>query len=126
MSQQWKTRIGWAITAVAALPFVPSAWMKLKGDPQVIEGMAKMGFPDSMRLPLGVLELVCLVLYLFPQTAVLGAVLLTGYLGGAICTHWRAGESVIFPALLGGVVWLGIYLREPRLWPLLPWRKPAA
>jgi len=68
------------------------------------------------------LESVCLVLYLIPATSVLGAVLLTGYLGGAVATHLRAGESPALAAVVGALVWVGLYLREPRLWELLPLR----
>ena len=74
-------------------------------------------------LPLGILELLCVVVYLVPNTAILGAVLLTGYMGGAILAHLRIGESILFQIALGLVIWLGLYLREPRLRELLPLRK---
>jgi len=85
--------------------------------------MAHMGLPDSMVLPLAILELICLVIYLIPWTAVLGAILLTGYLGGAICIHWRVGDPVVIQSGIGVLVWLGIFLRDRRLWQLLPFRK---
>jgi len=71
--------------------------------------MAHMGLPDSMVLPLAILELICLVIYLIPWTAVLGAILLTGYLGGAICIHWRVGDPVVIQSGIGVLVWLGIF-----------------
>ena len=114
---------GGVITVVIALLFVFSAAMKLAGLAAVKEGMAPLGLPESMILPLGILELGCTVIYLIPATSVLGAVLLTGYLGGAMCTHWRVGEPFWLHILLGLVIWLGIYLREPRLKALLPLRK---
>ena len=114
---------GGVITVVIALLFVFSAVMKLAGLAAVKEGMAPLGLPESMILPLGILELGCTVIYLIPATSVLGAVLLTGYLGGAMCTHWRVGEPFWLHILLGLVIWLGIYLREPRLKALLPLRK---
>ena len=72
---------------------------------------------------LGILEVACTVIYLIPRTAVLGAILLTGYLGGATATHVRIGEPWFMPVLLGVVVWLGIYLRDPRLRALIPLRR---
>jgi MFS family permease len=88
--------------------------------------MAHLGLPESMIKPLAVLEISCVVIYLIPQTAVLGAILLAGYLGGAICTHWRVGDPFVVQIVLGIFVWLGIYLREPRLKDLIPIRKLSA
>jgi hypothetical protein len=114
---------GAVVSVLASAMFLLSAFMKLKGGPQLDEGMAHLGMPSSMVMPLAILELACVALYLVPPTSVLGAVLLTGYLGGAICTHWRVGDPIFIPVLLGLFVWLGIYLREPRLKALLPLRK---
>jgi hypothetical protein len=116
------TYTGAAISGLASLMFLFSAFMKLKGGPELEQGMAHLGMPGRMVMPLAILEIACTVIYLIPVTAVLGAVLLTGYLGGAICTHWRVGDPVIVQVILGLVVWLGIYLREPRLKALLPVR----
>ena len=116
--------VGWAITVLASLLFVMSAFMKLKGGPELDQGMAHLGLPDSMVKPLAILELSCLVIYLIPQTSVLGAILLAGYLGGAICTHWRVGDPFVVQIVLGLLIWLGIYLREPRLKALIPLRRP--
>jgi hypothetical protein len=115
--------IGIALTVLPSVMFVLSAFMKLKGGPELDQGMAHLGMPRSMVLPLAILELTCVVVYLIPATTVLGAVLLTGYLGGAICTHWRVGDLFWVPILLGLTLWLGVYLREPRLKALLPLRK---
>ena len=71
---------------------------------------------------LGILEIACTIIYAIPQTAVLGAILLTGYMGGAIATHVRVGEGVIPHIIIGVLVWLGLFLREPRLRAILPWR----
>jgi hypothetical protein len=117
----WAGRV---ISVLGGLPFVPSALMKFKGGPELAQGMAHLGLPESMVLPLAILELLCVVIYWIPQTAVLGAILLTGYLGGAIVTHWRLGEPVYVQIALGLLVWLGLYLREPRLHALLPLRRP--
>jgi hypothetical protein len=118
-----KVWVGRILTVIAAFMFLFSAFMKLRGGPQLSEGMAHLGLPERMVVPLAILEISCTVVYLVPSTAVLGAVLLTGYLGGAICTHWRVGDPFHVQIALGIVVWLGIYLREVRLWAVLPIRK---
>jgi len=115
----WTGRV---ISILASLVFIMSGFMKLKGGPQVTEGMGHLGLAESMLVPLAILELTCVAVYLIPATSVLGAVLLTGYMGGAICTHWRAGDVFIGPIVIGLVIWLGLYLREPRLRALLPLR----
>ena len=115
--------VGRGITVLAALLFVFSAVMKLVGGPEVKEGIKHLGLPESMLTPLSILELACAVVYLIPATSVLGAILLTGYIGGAICTHWRVGDPFFIQAALGIFVWLGIYLREERLKALLPVRR---
>lgn len=117
--------IGRVISVLAALIFLLSASMKVKGGAELEEGMAHLGLPGSMRLPLAVIELSCAVLYLIPATAVLGAILLAGFIGGAICTHWRVGDPVFIQIALGIVVWLGLYLREPRLKALIPLKTPS-
>lgn len=114
---------GGVISGLAAAVLAFSAAMKLAGGEQVAVGMAHLGLPDHLIVPIAVLELACVVIYLVPATSMLGAVLLTGYLGGAILAHLRVGDPVLVPALLGGVVWLGLYLRERRLHELLPLRK---
>ena len=115
--------VGWVLSALASLLFVVSALMKFKGGPELDQGMTHLGLNASMVLPLAILELTCLAIYLIPPTAVLGAILLAGYLGGTIVTHWRVGDPFIVNIVLGIVVWLGIYLREPRLRDLIPLRK---
>lgn len=116
--------VGRVISWLSAAVFLLSAGMKFKGGPELSEGMAKLGLPESMLIPLAILELVCAVVYLVPATAVLGAILLTGFLGGAILTHWRVGDMVVIQVVLGLLVWLGVYLREDRLKALIPLRRP--
>jgi hypothetical protein len=77
-------------------------------------------------VPLGILEISCVAIYLIPATSVLGAILLTGYIGGAILAHLRIGEPIFMQIALGGCVWLGLYLRENRLKQLIPVRTRAA
>ena len=113
---------GRVISGLLASLLAMSAAMKLVGGREVIEGFARMGLPESLRVPLGVLELVCVLVYVFPATSVMGAILLTGYVGGTIMTHLRIGEPVVFQIALGLLVWLGLYLRESRLKSLLPLR----
>ena len=115
--------VGRVITGIVSLLFLFSAGMKFVGGAEVKEGMAHLGLPESMIIPLGILEAACTVIYLIPATSVLGAVLLAGYIGGAICTHWRVGDPFLSQVAIGLVVWLGIYLREPRLKALIPIRK---
>ena len=115
--------VGRVISVLASLMFLMSAGMKLKGGPELAEGMAHLGLPSSMVVPLAILELTCVVIYLIPITSVLGAILLAGYIGGAICTHWRVGDPFIVQILLGIFVWLGLYLREDRLKALIPLRR---
>jgi hypothetical protein len=91
----------------------------------VVEAFARLGYPLSASVGIGILLLVCTAIYLVPKTWVLGAIALTGYLGGAVSTHVRAGSSMfetIFPVIFGVLVWLGIYLRDVRLRALIPLR----
>lgn len=119
----------WAGRIISWLPILFllfDASMKLIKAVPVVEGTVKLGYQESTIVPLGIVLLVCTVLYAIPQTSVLGAMLLTGYLGGAVATHVRVGDPllthVLFPVYMGILVWLGLYLREPRLRALAPLR----
>ena len=85
----------------------------------VVEASARLGLPIDLAVVLGVIELVCVAIYVYPRTAVLGAILLTGYLGGAVATHLRAGSPLfaeaLFPVYVGILLWGGLYLRNERL-----------
>ncbi|MDH4986253.1 DoxX family protein [Aminobacter anthyllidis] len=93
----------------------------------VIETTAALGFPPELARTLGILTLVCTVLYAWPRTAILGAILLTGYLGGAIAIHLRIGNPMfshtLFGVYLGLMAWGGLYLRDPRLRALIPFSR---
>ena len=115
--------VGRAISGLVSLVFVMSALLKLKGGAEVAQGVAHLGLPEAMVLPLAILELSCALIYLIPATSVLGAILLSGYIGGAICTHWRVGDPFFIQIALGIFVWLGLYLREHRLKALIPLRR---
>lgn len=116
----WTGRV---LSAIPVLLLLFSASLKLMRNPQAVEGMVHFGYPANTLLPIGMTELTCTLLYIFPRTAVLGAILLTGYLGGAVATHVRAGEpQFVMPLGLGVLVWLGLWLREERLRALVPLR----
>jgi len=113
--------VGWVLGVVPALLLVMSAVMKLAKVDAAVKGMGDFGYPERLLRPLGIVELCCAVIYLFPRTGVLGAILATGYLGGATATNVRVGNPGFFlPALLGVVMWLGIYLRDRRVRELIP------
>lgn len=116
---------GYVLSALPVLLFLFSAVLKIMKSQQVVEGFVKMGFPERLILGIGILELACTILYVIPQTAVLGVILLTGYLGGAIVTTLRVGEPVFMPIIIGVSVWGGLYLRDTRLRALIPLRRPA-
>jgi uncharacterized membrane protein YphA (DoxX/SURF4 family) len=111
---------GWIMTILPALLFISSGAMKLAHPPQLDEGFNHLQLPVSWAFGLGVLELSCLLIYLIPRTAVIGAILLTGYLGGAMVTHLRVGEPPVTHVILGIVLWGALYLRDPRLRALIP------
>ena len=117
------TWTGRVLSALPALLLVMSGGMKASQAPEVVEGFAKYHFSADLIVPLAVVELTCTLLYVIPQTAVLGAILLTGYLGGAVATHVAAGEPPIGPIVTGVLVWAGLGLRDARLRALLPLRK---
>lgn len=122
MTQTKLIWMGRVISGLLASLLTMSAVMKLMGGTEVTEGMAHLGLPASLRVPLGILEFFCVVLYLIPVTSVTGAILLTGYIGGAIVTHLRIGEPIYMQIALGVFIWLGLYLREARLKVLIPLR----
>jgi DoxX-like family len=103
--------------------------MKLFKPAVVLEATVKLGWPESVIVSLGVILLTSVVLYLIPPTSFLGAILLTGYLGGAVATQVRVGAplftNVLFPIYLGVMLWLGLYLRNGRLRALVPMRSGA-
>ena len=123
MQKKTATWAGRLLSALPALVLLVSATMKLVGPPQLAELFGGLGWPVGLAVPLGILELAVTLLYVIPRTSVLGAVLATGYLGGAITTHVRIGDPFSTVVLLGISVWGGLYLRDPRLRALLPLMK---
>jgi len=119
----WAGRI---MSAVPLLMLLMSGVMKLLKPAPVVEGFGRLGYPESLALGLGILELACTVVYVIPRTSILGAILLTGYLGGATTTHLRVGDPFFAPVVLGVLVWGGLFLRDPRVRALIPFRREPA
>ena len=121
---RWLTLAGWAVSLWPIYVVGMSATWKLTRNSWYVGEFARIGWPDSALPLLAALQLGAIVLFLIPRTAALGAILLTGYLGGAIATYVRIGEPypVLVPLSTAMIAWLGLYLREPRLRTLLPIR----
>ncbi|WP_433932185.1 DoxX family protein [Sorangium cellulosum] len=119
----WTGRI---LSGFAVLFLGFDATGKLLQPPEFVEGTTSLGYSASVLFPLGMLQVVCLLFYVIPRTAVLGAVLWTGYLGGAIATHVRVGSPLfshtLFPIYVAALIWGGLWLRDRRLRALLPLR----
>jgi hypothetical protein len=120
----WAGRI---MSALAALFLLMDAVMKLVKPAPVVEGTVQLGFPESVIFGLGIVLLVCVILYVIPHTSILGAILLTGYLGGAVASQVRVGHPLfshtLFPVYVAALVWVGLFLRESRLRALVPLRR---
>lgn len=117
---------GYILSGLPVLFLLADAVGKFFKPEVVVKGTLDLGYPESAIIPIGVILLICTVLYAIPRTSVLGAILLTGYLGGAVATHVRVGSPLfthtLFPVYLGAFVWLGLYLRDTRLRALVPFR----
>lgn len=120
-AQMW---VGRGLSGLAVLFLAFDATMKLMKVQPAVEGTMLLGYPESVIVPLGVVQVACLVAYLVPKTSVLGAILWTGYLGGAVATHVRVGNPlfthVLFPVYIGALLWLALWLRDRRLRAVLP------
>jgi hypothetical protein len=122
MKRVWVGRI---LSWLAALVLLFDGVTKLFKPAFVVEATVRLGYPERVIVGIGVVLLLCTVLYLIPRTAVLGAILVTGYLGGAVATHVRAERSwfeIVFPIIFGVLVWAGLVLRDERLRALIPLR----
>jgi formate/nitrite transporter FocA (FNT family) len=119
--------VGRALSTLAVLFLAFDAIGKIARVAQVVEGTVKLGVPESLLVGIGITLLVCTALYVVPQTAVMGAILLTGYLGGAVAIHVRIENPwlthALFPVYVGAFVWGGLFLRNPRLSALIPFVK---
>ena len=119
----WAGRI---ISGLVVLFMLFDSGIKLMKLAPAVEGTAKLGYPVSVVLPIGIVLFVCTVLYAIPRTSILGAILLTGYLGGAVASNVRMGNPlfgyVLFPVYVGVLLWGGLFLRDARLRALIPLR----
>jgi len=121
-SALWAGRI---ISVLVSLFMLIDGVMKLIKPKVVVDGTVQLGYPESVILGMGIVLLASTILYMIPRTAILGAILLTGYLGGAVATHVRVSDStfsILFPVIFGALVWGGLYLRDTRLRALIPVR----
>lgn len=115
----------WAGRIISALPVLLMVFTGVFGvlKPAVaVAGSAHFGYPESVLLPICIVEIACAIVYAIPRTSILGAILMTGYLGGATATHVRVGEPFFFPVIVGVLVWGGLFLRDERLRALIPLR----
>jgi DoxX-like family len=120
----WTGRV---MSALPVLLILLGSVMKLMKHPSVLEGFARAGLPERLVVPVGLIELVCVVVYLVPRTSVLGAILVTGLLGGATITTLRVGDPTYpMPVILGMLAWGGLYLRDVGLRALIPLRKESS
>jgi DoxX-like family len=117
---------GRVLSGLMALFFILDGVGHLMKPAPVVDAFARLGYPLSASIGIGLLLLICTAIYVTPRTSVLGAILLTGYLGGAVSTHVRAGSSLfetVFPVILGVLVWAGLLVRDEPLRKLIPWRR---
>jgi hypothetical protein len=121
-----RVRIGLALSAVSVVFLLFDGVIKVIKTAEVTTGMTQLGYPDSLSRGIGVILLICVALYVIPRTAVLGAILLTGYLGGAVAAQVRIGNPLLgytlFPVYVALMVWGGLYLRDARVSALIPLR----
>ena len=119
--------IGWILTGIIVAFMLFDGAIQLIAFDFVTQGMMEFGLPESYARPLGIVTLACTLLYAWPRTSVLGAVLLTGFLGGTIATHMPRPEPllphIVTALVMGAIVWGGLWLRDPQLRALLPWRR---
>jgi len=120
----WSARI---MQGIAVVFLLWDTGIKLARESHAVEGTIQLGYPDSSVVTIGIIELICLVLYLIPRTSIFGMILMTGYLGGAVATHLRLGNPlfshILFSVYIAILLWGGIYLRDERLRALIPFRK---
>ena len=132
---KWGTRVGYALSAAVILVLLRSAWLKVSADPEIVQLFVEQwGFPASSPTGIGWLEFACVLVYAVPRTSTLGAVLLTGFFGGAVVTHLRIGEPFWIPLVVAAVAWGGLYLRDEAIRDLVrrmarpgrhPWSSPS-
>lgn len=117
-----KVITGYILGIIPVLILFMSAFFKFNPNQEALEGMAKSGFPAQIAIPIGIVEVICTLLFLIPRTAVLGAILLTGYLGGAVFSHVRIMEPFFLPIVFGVMIWGSLWLRDERVAKLIPFK----
>ena len=124
---KWQRRIGWSLTALTILFMLLDAAGKLALESHTVAATTNIGYPVAAIRPIGIIAIICTLLYAWPRTAVLGAVLLTGYYGGAVASKIRIDDplfsSILFGVYFGLIAWAGLYLRDPGIRRLLPLRR---
>ncbi len=117
----------YVLSGIAVVFLTFDTGIKVLRESHAVEGTIQLGYPDSSVVTIGIIELICLVLYLIPRTSIFGMILMTGYLGGAVATHVRLGNPlfshILFSVYIAILLWGGIYLRDERLRALIPFRK---
>jgi hypothetical protein len=125
MNANRRRTIGYLVSAVPGIVMLLTAALKIAHHPSAVENfVVKFGLSERLLTPLGVLEIICTGFYMAPRVSTVGAILLTGYLGGAIATELRASGDVWFAVLMAGIVWLGLAVRESRVAVALGRREP--
>jgi hypothetical protein len=118
-SRRWMVWSGWALSGLTILALAGSGIGKVTQQAAVLEGFKTFGYPLTVVVAIGVVELLCAALYAIPRTRYLGAILVAAYLGGAVATHVRVGDPFVVPIVLGVFAWAGLFLRDARFRALL-------
>ena len=125
---RWMRRTGWILSILVIAQLLSSAWFRASHHADAVaEIVTAYGYPESAIVPIVIAECVLVALYLLPQTSVLAALVMTGYLGGAVAAHLRIGDTLraAIPLVVGILAWGGLYLRDRRIRQLIPFRRPA-
>ncbi|HRI33172.1 MAG: DoxX family protein [Saprospiraceae bacterium] len=115
MTKKTKSIIGWVLSGFIAALFIFSAFGKLSGSAEVMEGFQKFGLNDTHRIGIGITELLCIILFLIPRTGVLGTLLLVGYMGGTIMAHFQGNLPITLNIIIAIVIGITAYIRFPEL-----------
>ncbi len=127
MQTKTKTRIGWTLTTIATLFMIFDGGIKALKLKVTTDSLMQLGYSPDIAVGLGLVILLCTLLYIIPRTSILGAILMTGFLGGAVATNVRVDSPwlgyILFPVYVAAFIWLGLYFRDERLRALVPLKK---
>ncbi len=126
LPDRWAQRLGWAIAGLTACVLLASAGGKLARTGATLAELGRLGYDADNAVRIGVAQITGAVLYLIPGTGVLGAILITAYMGGGVAAHLIAGDPVGVPVLTAGATWLGLILRDPDVRRVVPWKRRHA